>query len=107
MFSLLRDETSRVEAGQWADKRHQQKPHCLLRRARLWDRWDGEEGLSGTARARDVVPASSVTIGPSLWEKVNAADWDHNIESSIMTKPVAAAAAVVLWADCAFGASFW
>jgi len=58
----------------------------------LWLRWDGEEVVSSIARMRDVVLASSITIGPSLWEKVDAADQDY----TYVTKPVAAAAAMVL-----------
>lgn len=48
--------------------------------------------MSSIARMRDVVLASPITIGPSLGEKVDAADWDH----TCVTKPVAAAAAMVL-----------
>lgn len=77
------------EAGQKRTK-DINKSRCHLHRCHLWD--GTERKLCFASNDEDVVLASSITLGPSLGEKVDAADWDH----TKVTKPMDDTAAMVL-----------
>jgi hypothetical protein len=62
-----------------ADKRHLQKPLVVSSKSR--------KGVGIARWMSDEVSASSITIGPSLGEKVDAADQDHTECPSLWLLP--------------------